>query len=131
MSNELGAMKVILMGKVLRGDGYGKQIGFPTANIDRRQWSRLKVKPKLGVYAGTTRVGKKLYKAGIVVGPLDSKSLPKLESHLIGFRASLYNQKIAIELHEYLHSFTKYKTEVELKRGIAQDIKKVKVLIKL
>jgi len=42
-----------LTGKVIRGDGYGRKLGFPTANIDRRQYVKDKLKVKLGIWAGT------------------------------------------------------------------------------
>lgn len=122
---------VILQGKVLKGEGYGRKLGFPTANIDRKSWSRLQQKPKLGVYAGTVVVGAKVYKAGIVVGPVDTKGLPKLEAHLIGFKGNLYGKSIAFGLHQYLHAFRKYKNEAELKAGIGKDVVTVSKLIKL
>lgn len=121
-----------ITGRVVRGDGYGRKIGFPTANIDRRQWSRLKVKPKLGVYAGavTLSIGRK-YKAGIVVGPIDRKGLPRLEAHLLKFKGNLYGKKITIELVKFLHQFRKYKSETELRKGIAEDMRQVNKIIKL
>ena len=41
-----------ITGKVIHGQKYGKVLGFPTANLDRREYSRKKMKIKLGVYAG-------------------------------------------------------------------------------
>ncbi len=41
-----------LAGRVIRGEGFGKTLGFPTANIDRRQYVREKFKIKLGIWAG-------------------------------------------------------------------------------
>jgi riboflavin kinase/FMN adenylyltransferase len=45
-----------ISGRVIKGDGYGKNLGFPTANLERRQWARLKRKPKLGVWAGIAEI---------------------------------------------------------------------------
>lgn len=139
----------ILSGTVVQGDGYGKNIGFPTANIDRRQWSRLTDKPKFGVYAGTVEVHSNVvrpfmgplqadksanygsvYKAGIVVGPVDSRGLPKLEAYLIGYSGNLYGEKITMQLQKYLHPFKKYTSEQELIVGIKKDIEQVKKIIK-
>src|SRR3989338_4629151 len=86
-------MKYEIKGKVIKGDGYGKTIGFPTINLDRIDFLSLKDKPEFGVYAGTARFLDKaglptgaLAKAGIVIGPLDKKGLPKIEAHLIGYK---------------------------------------------
>lgn len=123
-------MPSILSGRVIRGDGYGKKIGFPTANIDRRQWSRSRVKPKLGIYAGIVVLSnKKKHKAGLVVGPLDNKGLPKLEAYLLNFKGNLYGEKLVFELVKFLHPFKKYRTEEQLIAGIARDIKRVETII--
>ena len=71
-------MQYKITGKIIKGDGYGRKIGFPTLNIDRRHFSRLEKKPALGVYGGEVFLGEKIYKAGIVIGPLDVKNIPKL-----------------------------------------------------
>ncbi len=130
----------------MRGRRYGEKLGFPTANLDRRQFARLKVKPKLGVYAGVVQIAqiknslKKYktgsyktgsYKAGIVIGPMDRLGLPKLEAHLIGFSGSLYGRHLTIRLTNYLRPFRKYSGESALKAQIKKDISKVKRLVVL
>ena len=42
----------IISGKVIHGEHYGRILGFPTANLDRRSFSRRKMKIRLGVWAG-------------------------------------------------------------------------------
>ncbi len=131
-----------ISGKVIHGDNYGKTLGFPTANLDRRDFIRRKLKIKFGVWAGTasyklpvstrqsSRGGSartyKLYKAGIVIGPIDNHRLPKIEAHLIGFRGSLYGKRIVISLQKYLRPFKKFKNESILKSQIKNDLKKIK-----
>src|SRR5580698_4080518 len=107
---------LIISGKVIKGDQYGRRLGFPTANLDRRQYNRDKLKIKFGVYAGTSSTG---HKAAIVIGPLDKKGLPKLEAHLIGFKGNLYGKKLSITLIKYIRPFKKYNNEDELKKAIA------------
>jgi riboflavin kinase / FMN adenylyltransferase len=122
--------RIEIRGKVGRGNGYGRVLGFPTVNLDRRQWVRLKLKPKLGVYAGTAefKLKTKNYKlkAGIVIGPIDKKGLPKIEAHIINFKGNLYGNYLTIFPAHFLRSFNKYKSEAELKAQIAQDIKNIK-----
>jgi riboflavin kinase / FMN adenylyltransferase len=134
---------LIIFGKVIRGDGYGKKLGFPTANIDRREYVRKKYNVKLGIWAGKVEIGTRgkepafvpmiigttkgmqearEYKAAIVVGPKDKKGLPKLEAHLIGFKGNLYGKTISIQLQKYLRPFKKYSSELELVAQIKKDI---------
>lgn len=126
----------IISGKVIHGEHYGKTLGFPTANLDRRDYSRRKLKIKLGIYSGYAGILftnhysliTKRYKAGIVIGPLDKKGLPKIEAHLFGFRGKLYGKRITLRLVKYLRPFKKFQNESVLKAQIEKDIKIIKKL---
>ncbi len=104
---------MIIRGKVIKGDGYGRKLGFPTANLETT--SPL---PKNGVYAGTATVDNKEYKAGIVVGPLS-----KIEGHIIGFEGDLYGQEISLEIKRFLRDYKVFYEERELINQIKEDIK--------
>ena len=119
-----------ISGKVIYGDNYGKKLGFPTANLDRRDYQKRKLKIKLGVYAGWAefKLKAKSYKlkAGIVIGPLNHRGLPKIEAHLIGFKGSLYGEKLIIYLQKYLRPFRKFKNKEKLIKQIKKDIERIK-----
>jgi riboflavin kinase / FMN adenylyltransferase len=117
-------IKYIIKGKVIRGDGYGKKIGFPTINLDRRNFLGMEKKLGFGVYAGVVSLGSKKYKAGIVIGPLDKKGLPKIEAHLLGFRGDAYGKKAIFEIKGFLRKFKKFKTQAELVIQIKKDLEK-------
>lgn len=127
--------RFIIQGKVLRGDGYGKKLGFPTANLDRRSHARRKLKIKLGVWAGWAVIGKglrikdKRYKAGIVIGPMDKTGLPKLEAHLIGFKGNLYGKYLNMYLNTYLRPFQRFRNREMLKRQIQKDLKIIQQIL--
>ena len=127
--------QIKLSGIVLRGDGYGKKLGFPTANIDRRQYARSRAQIRLGIYGGTARLvnnnskdndNPKVFLAGIVVGPVDKQGLPKIEAHLIGFKGNLYGKKIELQLKKYLRVWKAEKNAAAVKKMIAQDITAIK-----
>ncbi len=121
---------VTIFGKVIKGLKYGRKLGFPTANIDRRDYVRRKLKIKLGIYAGRVNIEKRderkekrKSRAAIVIGPIDAKGLPKLEAHLLNFKGNLYGKNLRIYLEKYIRPFKKFKNEEELKKQIAKDIK--------
>ena len=120
---------ILISGIVIHGDSYGNRLGFPTANLDRRHYSQSKTKLKFGVYAGTAVLpnGKK-YLAGIVIGPLDRKKLPKLEAHLLGFHGNLYGRKLVLQLYTYVRPFKKYSSVPLLQQQIRKDLERIKKL---
>ena len=63
------------------------------------------------------------YKAGIVIGPLDKKGLPKIEAHLIGYNGNAYGKMATLEIHKFIRKFKKFKNETELIMQIKKDIK--------
>ena len=109
-------------------------MGFPTANIDRREYTRKKLKIKFGVYAGLAEVRLKAIsyklKAAIVIGPVDSSGLPKIEAHLLGFKGNLYGRKIMLFLVKYIRPFRKFKSEKALKLQIKKDIRLIEQNLK-
>lgn len=123
-------MNYIIHGKVIRGDDYGKKIGFPTINLDRRFFSKMKKKPKFGIYTGIVELEGNIYKAGIVVGPLDQSKLPKVEAHLLGYDGNAYGKYAKFELKEFIRKFIAFKSEKGLIAQINEDLricKKIKL----
>jgi riboflavin kinase / FMN adenylyltransferase len=117
-----------IKGKVMKGAGYGKKLGFPTVNIDRRDFYRRKIKLKEGIYAGFVlrRKNNSKYKAGIVIGPKDKRGLLKLEAHILGFSGNLYGEQLIFYPLAYIRPFKHYKSEAALKEAIGKDIQRVK-----
>lgn len=129
-----------ISGTVTKGEQIGRTLGFPTANLDRRSFSRRKLKIKLGIYGGSAELKTKnfthsaslgqkvkIYSAAIVIGPLDKRGLPKIEAHLLNFQGNLYGKKLKINLNKYIRPFKKFKSEAELKRQIKKDIASIKI----
>lgn len=108
-------MDIKITGKVIRGDGYGKKIGFPTVNLELKK--KEKDFPADGVYAGTGILEGKVYKAGIVIGPNG-----KIEAHLIGYDSDAYGKEVTLEINKFLREFKKFDIEKELINQIKKDI---------
>ena len=113
-----------ITGKVVKGKGYGKKIGFPTANLSRNGFVKMKPKPAFGVYSGRADFGAKSYRAGIIIGPLDKKGLPKIEAHMMEFRGNIYGKVITLSVEKFIRKFKNFKTEKELIIQIKKDLKK-------
>ena len=107
-------MQYIISGKVIRGDGYGKKLGFPTVNLT----SKTKEFPKTGVYAGMASLDGIEYRAGIVVGPRK-----KIEAHLIGYNGDAYKKKVTFKINKFLREYKIFSTEEELIIQIKKDLK--------
>lgn len=111
-----------ISGRVIKGAGYGKKIGFPTLNLDRRNFLKLNKKPHFGIYCGVATLSGKSYKAGIIIGPLDKRGLPKVEAHLVGFYGDAYGKKAVIEVGKFIRKFKKFKDEKALILQIKKDM---------
>ncbi|MEK7618111.1 MAG: riboflavin kinase [Patescibacteria group bacterium] len=126
-------LRIKVSGQVIKGEGYGRKLGFPTANLDRRDYSRRKLKIKYGIYAGIVEViNYQLsiinYSAAIVIGPVDKTGLPKIEAYLLKFKGNLYGRKLSLLLVKYLRGFKHFKDVEGLKQQINEDIKIIKKL---
>ncbi len=107
-------MNYVISGKVVRGDGYGRKLGFPTVNLEIKDQEL----PNSGVYAGRAILENQEYKAGIVIGPEN-----KVEAHLIGYNEDAYGKIVTLEIHKFLREFKKFETEKELISQIRKDLK--------
>ena len=126
-------LRIKVSGQVIKGEGYWRKLGFPTANLDRRDYSRRKLKIKYGIYAGIVEViNYQLsiinYSAAIVIGPVDKTGLPKIEAYLLKFKGNLYGRKLSLLLVKYLRGFKHFKDVEGLKQQINEDIKIIKKL---
>lgn len=111
-----------LSGEVVRGNGIGHTIGFPTANINVDQ---LKVIPSTGVYSGTAQLGGKQYRSVINIGsnPTVGNTKQTVEAHIIDYTGGdLYGQTIDISLDHRIRDERKFDSLDELKAQITKDI---------
>ncbi|MFZ1019486.1 MAG: riboflavin kinase [Minisyncoccia bacterium] len=106
-------MYYTIKGKVIKGDGYGNKLGFPTVNLA----TNTEEFPPQGVYAGMGILENKKYKAGIVIGPND-----KVEAHLIGYDGNAYGKKAVFEINKFLRDYKNFDTEKELIAQIKKDL---------
>jgi riboflavin kinase/FMN adenylyltransferase len=117
-------------GPVVHGDGRGRTLGIPTANI---AVPLEKAIPANGVYACWALVGGEKHKAVVNVGVrptfTSSEVAPHVEAHLPGYVADLYDQTITLEFVERLRGEQKFPSVDALLAQIKTDIAKANDLL--
>jgi len=108
-------------GTVVTGDGRGKKLGYPTANIaiDNKL-----VIPANGVYAVEVQLDDKRYNgvANIGINPTFTEQTRRIEVFLLDFDANLYDQIILVDFLAKLRDEKAFHSVDELTNQIAQDI---------
>lgn len=111
-----------LSGMVVRGDGLGRQLGFPTANVEVTGLAL----PPHGVYAVHAETGGRSYRAVLNIGvrPTLAQARPQLrvEAHLLDFAGELYGRELELSFADKLRDERKFASLDELRRQIAADI---------
>jgi len=111
-----------LTGNVTQGDGVGRQLGFPTANLDCKGL----VLPPRGVYAAHARIDGKSWRAVLNVGfrPTFQNFNPELrvEAHLLDFDGDLYGRALEVIFLEKLREEKKFNSLDALRAQIRLDI---------
>ena len=112
-----------LTGPVIRGDGRGKKINIPTANLDI---PAEKVIPANGVYACWAWASGKKYLSvtnlGIRPTFTTEENAPHVETHLLDFDRDLYGQEVKLEFVERLREERKFPSVDALVGQIHRDI---------
>jgi len=111
-----------LEGKVIKGRGIGKRLGFPTANIFSLDY----VMPACGVYAAYLVLGKKKYLSVVNIGlrPTVSKSKSTIiEAHILNLKKNILNKTIKIIFLDKIREEKKFVSFEALSAAISKDIK--------
>ncbi len=109
-----------LRGRVGRGAGRGRTLGFPTANLEQIPT----LVPGEGVYAGVARVGEQTFVAAVHRGPNPTFAdhVQKLEVHLDGFDGDLVGQELELDLLRRLRDIRSFESVEALKRQLRADV---------
>ena len=112
-----------LQGQVTTGAGRGLELGFPTANLDIDPKQAL---PAEGVYATQAYIDDKVYKSMTNIGrrPTFGSNQRTVETYIPDFRGNLYGHELKIDIVERLRSERPFDTVEELKKQIAEDVKR-------
>lgn len=112
-----------LQGIVVHGKQNGKQIGYPTANIDVQNANKLI--PAQGVYTVRVKVADKWYGGMLNIGtnPTFEGTEQSVEVYIFDFDADIYGKEIAIQFVQYLRQELKFDSVEALVNQMQEDEK--------
>lgn len=128
-ANSLLGHQLEISGRVVHGDGRGRTIGFPTANLHLSR--KLPMKP--GVYAAIAH-SKDFHLPAVVnvgVRPTvsDDKTLT-VEAHLLSDKpVPCYGERLTLQFSEFIRAEEKFDSFEALKAQIAKDVHRAKELL--
>ena len=124
-ANHLLGQPYMLSGRVVKGDQLGRQLGYPTANIEID--SIYKLIPADGIYAVHVRHANKLYKGALYMGnrPTVDGTKKVIEVNIFNFAQEIYGESLTVEFHTFIRGDKKLNSLDELKKQIALDKEKV------
>jgi riboflavin kinase/FMN adenylyltransferase len=111
-----------IRGLVVRGEGRGRSLGFPTANL----WvpANGKLIPPAGVYAVRGGLRKGVFGGAIHIGPRPtfSGSAPTIELHLLDFDADIYGEELRVEFIRFLRKVRPFSSASALVDQLRSDV---------
>lgn len=124
---ELLGRPFALEGRVVRGDGRGRQLGFPTANIEPREV----MVPATGVYATLLQRDEQSLPSVTNVGrrPTFGPRAIGVETHVFDFDGNLYDERVRLQLLHRIRGERRFDSADELVAQIGSDQETAKRLL--
>jgi len=115
-----------IQGRIVSGDQRGRELGFPTANLEIGDH----LAPPNGVYAAVTTVDNICWPVALNIGLRPTLALAKpvlrVEAHLLDFQGDLYGQELEVEFVRKLRDEKKFGSMAELTDQIQRDVAAVR-----
>ncbi|MDB5252992.1 MAG: riboflavin biosynthesis protein RibF [Flaviaesturariibacter sp.] len=120
-ANELLGYSFSFEGVVVHGDKLGRQLGYPTANLQYTDADKIHLGE--GVYAVRVRVGDSEFGGMLSIGkrPTLNDTIERVEVNLFDFDRDIYGESIEVTVVSYLRAQEKYATLDELKSQLRAD----------
>ena len=120
-------------GVVVRGDARGREIGYPTANVEPLPWSAI---PADGIYAGHlvrgSGVKAELLPAAISIGtnPTFAGNERRVEAFVLDFSGDLYGEHVGLSFTARLRDTLRFDGIEPLVAQMAIDVERTRALIR-
>ncbi len=115
-------------GVVVRGDQRGRELGFPTANLETHPYAAV---PADGIYAGWLVRGKERLPAAVSIGtnPTFSGRERRVEAYVLDFDGDLYGEHVGLEFVARLRPTLSFDSVDALVTQIAVDVDQTRLLL--
>jgi riboflavin kinase/FMN adenylyltransferase len=120
-ANELLGYDYMLTGAVAKGDGMGKHLGFPTANIIPPE--AFKLIPCEGIYAVQIIIEEVRYNGMLYIGtrPTFGKSDTVIEVNIFDFEKDIYGKNVTVIFKQRIRDDARFGSKEELSRQLEND----------
>ena len=110
-----------LSGKVVKGNQLGKELGYPTANVEVHD--KYKLVPADGIYAVAAVHDSVQYKGMMSIGfnPTVDGKKRTIEVNIFDFDKDIYGQELRVSFREWLRKEKKFSDLEKLKKQLAAD----------
>jgi len=111
-----------LTGTVVKGDGIGSTLGFPTANIEID--NQYKIIPATGVYATWALINGREFPSLTNLGvrpTIHDDSELKIETHILNFNENIYGERAVLKFVDRIREEIKFENTESLKDQIEKD----------
>lgn len=112
----------VLIGRVIHGEGIGRRLGFPTANLqfDHPQ----KLVPRDGVYVATVCWQDQFLPAAVSIGtrPTFHDTKSHVEVYILNFQGDLYGKELVVLLHAKIRDQIQFESKEALIRQMEKDV---------
>lgn len=123
MANHLLGYNYQISGIVVKGDQIGRELGYPTANIQISDAEKLI--PANGVYAVTAQLSKneETFYGMMSIGyrPTFEGTAKTIEVHIFHFNRDIYGEHITVALSDFIRKEEKFNTRTELISAMDAD----------
>lgn len=118
-----------LPGKVVLGAGRGKELGFPTANLQIEPSMCI---PAIGIYAGYLLISSLRLQAAISVGtnPTFGENPLSVEAFALDFEGDLYGMEVELEFNARIRDEMTFPDEKSLVEAVEGDVASVRRLLR-
>ncbi|QDU39286.1 Riboflavin kinase [Maioricimonas rarisocia] len=116
-----------LSGTVASGAGRGRDLGFPTANLD----DVATLVPADGVYAAVGLVDDECLAAAVHIGsnPTFAENARKLEVHLLDYDGDLYGSTLHVDLIDRVRTTQSFDGPPALQEQLKRDLAKIRRIV--
>jgi riboflavin kinase/FMN adenylyltransferase len=118
-----------IRGIVVRGEGRGRGLGFPTANL--RVGDRDKLIPPEGIYAVRAVLRSGSYGGALHLGPRPTfkGSPPTIELHVLDFDGDLYGEEVRVDFIQHLREILPFTTVAALVEQMKADVEAARAAV--